>query len=140
MKVRDAMNRHTVSATPETTIRQVAGLMQENNVGSVMVVEGGKLKGIITDRDIVTRCIADGKNAADCRAADVMSGGGFMSTLTHADPDMDVIEAARLMGQHHVRRLPVMEQDRVIGVLSIADLAKDLRPYIDGVLEELSEQ
>ena len=101
-----------------STVEQAARMMKELNVGSIPVTENGNVIGIITDRDVVLRNVADGRTAADTRVEEVMS-----KTVVTATPDMDVHRAADLMAQNQIRRLPIVENNRMVGIVSIGDLA-----------------
>jgi len=119
-KVRDAMTQHPSTLAPDATIVEAARAMRDEDAGIMPVVEGDRLEGVITDRDIVVRTVADGKNPEEIRVRDVMS-----ERLVTIDPDQDIDEAMRLMAEHQVRRLPVCEEDgRIVGVLAQADVAR----------------
>jgi CBS domain-containing protein len=119
-KVRDAMTQHPRTLAPDATIVEAARAMRDEDAGIMPVVEGDRLEGVITDRDIVVRTVADGKNPEEIRVRDVMS-----ERLVTIDPDQDIDEAMRLMAEHQVRRLPVCEEDgRIVGVLAQADVAR----------------
>ena len=118
MKVEDIMTRDVRTIDRNSTVEQAARMMKELNVGSIPVTENGNIIGIITDRDVVLRNVADGRTAADTRVEEVMS-----KTVVTATPDMDVHRAADLMAQNQIRRLPVMENNRMVGIVSIGDLA-----------------
>ena len=93
-------------------------MIKELNVGSLPVSENGNITGIITDRDVVLRNVADGKAPSDTRVDEVMS-----KTVVTATPDMDVHRAADLMAKNQIRRLPVVKNNRMVGIVSIGDLA-----------------
>jgi len=135
MQVRDVMNTDVVTAEWGTPIGQVAKLMVDEDVGSVVIVEGGKPVGIVTDRDLVVEHLAKG-HTQDHAVAEAMSGGGPFSGLVTIAPDLDVLEAAQELGRHKVGRLPVVEGDRLVGILSAGDLAGQLRKALDGLLAE----
>ena len=119
-KVRDAMTQHPRTLAPDATIVEAARAMRDEDAGIMPVVEGDRLEGVITDRDIVVRTVADGKDPEEIRVRDVMS-----ERLVTIDPDQDIDEAMRLMAEHQVRRLPVCEEDgRIVGVLAQADVAR----------------
>lgn len=118
MKVKDLMSRDVLSVNPDTPVTQIAKIMKDRNIGSVPVVKGDKVVGIVTDRDIVLRDVAMGKDINSVKASDVMTIG-----LSTATPEMDVHEAARIMSQKQVRRLPVVENDRLVGMLALGDVA-----------------
>jgi CBS domain-containing protein len=134
MQVREVMNTDVVTAEPETPIGEVARRMAEADVGSVVILEGGKPVGIVTDRDLVIQHLAKG-HTQDHLVHEAPSGG-ILSHLVTIAPDLDVLEAARELGRHKVGRLPVVEHDRLVGMLSAGDLAYELRRAMDGLLAE----
>lgn len=135
MRVRDIMNTDVATATAETTVGQVAKLMADKDVGSVVIVEGGKPVGIVTDRDLVIDHLAKG-HTQDHAVREAVSGGGPLSGLVTVKPDLDIMEAAQELGRHKVGRLPVVEGDKLVGLVSAGDLAKQLRDALDGLLAE----
>ena len=135
MRVRDIMNTDVATAAPGTPISQVAKLMADRDVGAVVVVEDGKPVGIVTDRDLVVAHLAKG-HTQDHLVQEATSGGGLLSGLVTVAPDLDVLEAAQELGRHEVGRLPVVEGDRLVGLVSAGDLAKQLRTALDGLLAE----
>ena len=135
MKVRDIMTSDVATATPDTTLDDIASMMKEENVGAIPVLDDEVLIGIVTDRDIVVRCIADGKDPAECTAEDVISGN-----LETVEPEDDVDEAAHIMAHRQIRRLPVVEDGRLVGMLSLGDIAvKESDRTAGGALESVSE-
>jgi CBS domain-containing protein len=118
MQIRDVMTESVVTAAPDATVREVAELMRERNVGSVVLTgEGGELVGIVTDRDLAVGVLADGRDASD-RACDHAS-----APVITARSEMDVEQAAEVMVKHAIRRLPVLEGDRLTGIVTLDDLA-----------------
>lgn len=118
MQVKELMSKNIASVTPDTPIVEVAKIMKKMNIGSVPVCDGDKVIGILTDRDIVLRDVAMGKNVEGVTAKDVMTVG-----ISTAEPEMDIHEAARLMSDKQVRRLPVVDDDRLVGMLALGDIA-----------------
>lgn len=118
MQVKELMSKNIASVTPDTPIVEVAKIMKKMNIGSVPVCDGDKVIGILTDRDIVLRDVAMGKNVEGVTARDVMTVG-----ISIAEPEMDIHEAARLMSDKQVRRLPVVDDDRLVGMLALGDIA-----------------
>jgi CBS domain-containing protein len=118
MKVRDIMTPNPRTAEPDTTLEEIATLMKEEDVGVIPVMEDNRVAGIVTDRDIVVRCIAAGKDPTECVAEDIMTEG--VNTI---EPDADIDEAADLMAETQVRRLAVVENGRLVGMLSLGDIA-----------------
>jgi CBS domain-containing protein len=135
MRVRDFMNTAVATATATTPISAVAKLMADQDVGSVVIVEGSTPVGIVTDRDLVVDHLAKG-HTADHPVKEAVSGGSAFSRLVTVPPELDVLEAAQELGRHQVGRLPVVEGDRLVGLISAGDLAKQLRTALDGMLAE----
>lgn len=106
-----------MTAEPERTVREIAELMRERNVGSVVLVSAEKPVGFVTDRDLTLSVIADGRDLSD-HVADHAS-----SPVITADPGMEVEEGADLMMRHGVRRLVVVDGGRLIGIVTLDDLA-----------------
>ena len=122
MKVCDLMTEHVVSVGVSEPVSAAARLMKAHNVGALPVCDGrGRLRGIVTDRDLVTRCVALGGSPAEMKVGDVMSRG----VLT-AEPFEDIASAAGKLRSERVRRLPVVREGRLVGFLSLCDLARDL--------------
>jgi CBS domain-containing protein len=116
MNIRDVMTSNPRTVSPEDTIQNAARIMRDEDTGVVPVVDNGRAVGVITDRDIVVRAVADGQLNRAVR--EIVSGD-----VVTASPDMSTKEAAELMSEHQVRRLPVVENDRLVGIVSIGDLA-----------------
>lgn len=118
MKVREIMTTDVSVITQDTTIKEAATLMKSLNVGSVPVCDdSNRPVGIVTDRDIVLRSVA-GENNYNSPVRDIMT-----STVISVTPDTDVHEAARIMAQNQIRRLPVVENGSLVGIVAIGDLA-----------------
>lgn len=143
MRVAEVMTKDVVVACPEATVKDVAELMERNNVGTVIITSAdGKLEGIVTDRKLVTDCVAKGCNPNTQEIKDIMTGktDGHIGKLVTATPDMDVIDAARKLGENRIRRMPVVEDSgQVVGIVSASDLAEEVMEAVDGLLEELSK-
>ncbi len=122
--VRQVMNRDVVVCDAATSIIDVARLMHDRDVGDVLVTDDDRLIGIVTDRDIVVRCIAETIGPIDTvTAADVAS-----REVATVQPDSDAEQAVRIMRASSIRRLPVVEQDKPVGVVSIGDVAIETDP------------
>ena len=111
------MTRDLVTASKDASLKEVAALMADNDIGNVLFMDGDKLVGILTDRDIVVRAVAFGRDPGNI-AVDHATADPF--TL---DADTEVGEAAALMGERQVRRLPVTENGKVVGIVSLSDLS-----------------
>ena len=123
MLVHELMRGGVVSITPEESAALAARLLSRHDLGVLPVCgQDGALLGIVTDRDIITRCVAAGEDASRVPVSDIMSS----SPVTIA-PEDDVHTAARQMAVHQVRRLPVVRNGQVVGMLSLGDLAQNRR-------------
>ena len=121
-KVRDVMTPGPIGVDYDQSVGEAARAMRDWGVGAVLVVSNGSLYGLVTDRDLVVREVADG------RGADEPVGPLSSANLVGVDADADVHEAMRLMRQHAVRRLPVLEDGQVAGIVSLGDLAMQDEP------------
>jgi CBS domain-containing protein len=133
--VRNTMTENPRTVSPDLPVAESARLMRSEDIGSLPVLENERLVGVVTDRDIVTRLVAEGKDAETTSVGGILSGDPV--TLT---PDQDLDEALRLMARHQVRRLPVVEDGRLVGVLAQADVARVASEEETGdVVQEISE-
>lgn len=136
LRCRDIMTKNVTSATPEMPLRDAAVLLRESDVGALPVVNDKKLAGIITDRDIVVRAVAEGKDINTTQVADAMTGEVFS-----AGPDTYLFEVIRLMGDKQVRRVPVTDETgELCGMIAMADIALELEDEkeIAEALEDIS--
>ena len=137
MLVKDLMTPGAVTVEPGSSVALAAKLISRHNVGLLPVCSPGKrLRGVVTDRDIVLRCVAVEEDPAQTPVRDIMTRG-----CTTLSPGDDCAEASRLMATHQVRRLPVVEEGRLVGMLSLSDLARSHRYDMEAAqaLCEISE-
>ncbi len=135
MLVGDVMSRVVVKVSPLTTIDHAARLMLHHNIGSVPVLESGRLVGILTDRDIVIRGIAENKDSIFSRVSDLMT-----RIVYSCSPNDDLLLAAEKFARYQVRRLPVVDdENRLVGMLALADLAINDRNAAIFALSEICE-
>ncbi len=118
--VSDVMTRNPATVEADSPVSEAARLMKTNDAGAIIVLDNGRVSGIITDRDVAIRVIAEGKDGTTpvreaCSAGD----------MTVVGPDTSVNQAVQLMRTNAIRRLPVVENDRPVGILSIGDLAME---------------
>ncbi len=135
MKCREIMTKNVRTATSATSLRDVAALMRDGDMGAVPVVDDGKLIGIVTDRDIVVRVIAEGKGA-DTAISEAMT-----AELFTVAPEDFVFEAIRLMGDKQIRRVPVIDNNgSLAGIIAMADVVLETEDdrEIAETLEEIS--
>jgi CBS domain-containing protein len=135
-KIRDIMTKNVESCSLLDNVYEVAVKMKELNVGAIPIVDQDKLVGMITDRDIVLRCVAE-KHPASSKVEEIMSNNLFTISA-----DATSREAVKMMAEHQIRRLPVVEGDKLIGIVSLGDFA--IRELTDDqakqALTEISEQ
>ena len=133
--VNDIMSKKVIALLPSNTAREAAKLMSDNDIGSIPVVSSGELKGIITDRDIVTRCIAQNKSVDHMKVSDLMS-----TDIAYVTPDQTVHDAVSLMSSEQVRRLPVIRNGFVDGMISLSDIARlHAGPEIATAISDISK-
>ena len=127
MKLREIMTQSPVKIHPDESVAVAARMLMRHNIGALPVCgSDGKLCGVVTDRDLVIRCMATERSAQQMRVRDVMTG-----RVISAQPDMETGVAAHLMGREQVRRLPVVENGRLCGMVSLGDLASCQESYLD---------
>ena len=135
MQVQEIMHKNVQLADPNMTIRDVARRMRAENVGALPVGENDRLIGMVTDRDIVVRAVADERVPGNTTVRDVMSEG-----VCYCFEDDDVGRAAEVMADHQVRRLPVLNrQKRLVGVVALADLGRSQAGAGQSALEGISQ-
>jgi len=118
VQIREVMTESVVTAPPDCPVRAVAEIMRERNIGSVVLVDDdGRPVGFVTDRDLAVSVLADGRDPAE------PAEGHATSPVVTGNPDMTVEQAAELMVSHGVRRLPVLDGERLIGIVTLDDLA-----------------
>lgn len=135
MRASEIMTKNVRTATRETSLKEAAAMMRDGDMGAVPVVDGGKLIGIVTDRDIVVRAVSEGRNA------DSPIGDAMTTELFTVKPDDFVFEAIRLMGDKQVRRVPVVgPAGELAGIIAMADVALEMEDEreIAETLEEIS--
>ncbi|MBU3191105.1 CBS domain-containing protein [Clostridium bowmanii] len=135
MKISEIMTKDVVSLSVDDTVKHAAELMKEHNIGSLPVNTGEKVVGIITDRDIILRCVAEGKDLKVQKVREIMTTNPVV-----ANENLNVDDAARIMSERQIRRLPVIENNTLVGMVSLGDLAVEpkLRGEAAGVLSEIS--
>lgn len=119
MKVRDIMTKEVACVASGDPVERAAQLMKKYDVGSIPVVDNGKVTGILTDRDIALRSVAQGGDSTQI-VSNVMT-----PELVVGTPDMDAKEAARVMGERQIRRLPIVEDGSLVGIVALADISTE---------------
>ncbi|GGL63523.1 oxidoreductase [Streptomyces fumigatiscleroticus] len=118
--VRSIMTSDPVTVEPQTSVTAVARIMRDQNLGAVLVTEGDRLRGLVTDRDLVVRCLAGGGDPNETTVA-----GACSDDLVTVGPDEDLDRAIRLMREYAVRRIPVVENGHPVGIVSLGDAAME---------------
>jgi CBS domain-containing protein len=117
--IRDVMTSNPTTCETSAKVTDAARVMAQEDVGPIPVVESGRVVGIVTDRDIVVRVVAEGRDPSSITVGEIAS-----SDLATVGPDTDLDEALRVMAQRQVRRLPVVEGERLVGIVAQADVAR----------------
>lgn len=123
MHVNDIMSTRPVSVGPHTSLAEAARMMRDADIGDVLVVDDGKLCGIVTDRDIVVRALAEGMDPGDTTVHAICS-----SDMVTIPPDDTLEHATALMREHALRRLPVTDDGQLLGMVTLGDLAREKDP------------
>jgi CBS domain-containing protein len=129
MKVKDIMSKDVACVCSSDSIETAAKLMKQHDVGSLPVCEQNKLIGIVTDRDITLRCVAAGNDCSSQKVCDVMT-----SEPTVGSPEMNVKEIAKIMSEKQIRRLPIVEDNSLVGIVALGDIS--LEPALQDKAED----
>jgi CBS domain-containing protein len=122
MKVSERMTKEPVMVDASATAKEVAEKMRKENIGTVLVGENGRLKGIVTDRQIATKVVAAGKDPAKTRVSEFMTENPVTGR-----PDMEMEDITKIMGERGYRRIPIVEGERLVGIISAADIVEHAR-------------
>jgi CBS domain-containing protein len=134
-QVRDVMTSNPESCSSDSSVADAAKAMAKQDVGPIPVVDGERLVGLLTDRDIVVRVVAEGRDPQSTTVREVAS-----SDLTTVSPDEDLDRALQLLAERQVRRLPVVEGEKLVGIVAQADIARHGDDAQTGqVVEQISE-
>ncbi len=132
LKVGDVMVKEVVTIDENLSVKEAADIMNKFEIGCLIGVRRGKAMGILTERDVLKRVVADGKDASKIRVKDVMT-----SPLVVAEPSMDLAEAVKLMFQMKIKKLPVVDEKRLVGLVSLTDIAR-FQPQMITILKQLA--
>lgn len=136
MKVKDIMSTEIASVNSDDSIERAAQLMKQYDVGSIPVCSQEKIIGIVTDRDIALRATAQGQKSQQQTVGDIMSSNPVVGS-----PDMDVYDAARIMSEKQIRRLPIVDQNNLVGIVALGDISvePDLQDNAEEALKNISQ-
>jgi len=132
LRVEDVMVKDVVKIDADATVKKAVGVMNKFEIGCLIAVEKGRVSGILTERDLLKRVVEEGKDASKIRVRDVMT-----SPLVVAEPKMDLGEAVKVMFQMKIKKLPVVEGKRLIGLLSLTDIAR-FQPQMLVLIKQLA--
>ena len=120
MKIREVMTQPVIRIGTDETVEVAARTLAHYNIGALPVCgSDGRLCGLVTDRDLVTRCIAAGRNPGMTKVSQIMSG-----SVVGIEPDLETRDAAEIMGRRQIRRLPVLQNEKLCGMVSLGDLTR----------------
>ncbi|HEY3273457.1 MAG TPA: CBS domain-containing protein [Methanocella sp.] len=135
MKIKDIMSKEIACVDAKSTAADAAKKMKDQNVGSVLVIEQNQLQGLVTDRAIATKAVAEEKDPRSLPVTDIMT-----KEIIGCSEDDDVFDVLQTMGKNQIRRLPVVnEQSQLVGVVSMADIAQQMRTGMDSMFDEISK-
>lgn len=132
LKVEDVMVKEVITIDENATVKEAAEVMNKFEIGCLIAIRKGKAMGIITERDLLKRVVADAKDANKTKVKDVMS-----SPLVVVEPNMDLEEAVKLMFQMKIKKLPVVDGKRLVGLISLTDIAR-FQPQMIRILKQLA--
>ncbi len=136
MKVKDIMSKDVASLNSDDSIEKAAQLMKQYDVGSIPVCNQQKIVGMVTDRDITLRSTAQGKNTKQQKVSDIMSSNPIIGT-----PEMDIHEAAKIMSKEQIRRLPIVDNNNLVGIVALGDISVEpnLQDNAEKALNNISQ-
>lgn len=136
MKVKEIMSKDVACIQSDESVERAAQLMKQYDCGSIPVCCQGKVEGIVTDRDIALRCIAEGKDTKQQKVKDIMS-----SSPATGNPEMDIHDAARLMSEKQIRRLPIVDNNSLVGIVALGDISVEpnLQDNAEDALKNISQ-
>ena len=135
MKIKDIMTKEIACVDTKSSAADAATKMKDQNTGTVIVVDGSSVKGIVTDRQITTRAVADQKDPRNTSVMDIMT-----KDIVGCSENDDLFDALKTMGENKVRRLPVVNDSaQLVGIVSVADIAREMRTGMDNMFDEITK-
>jgi len=119
MNVRELMITNVITVDKNTTVQLAAGTMNKKRIGCVVTVDGEGVKGILTERDMLVRVLEAGRDPKTTKVSDVMT-----QSIIFGNPNMHLVEASRLMFQNGIKKLPILEDNRLVGLVTLTDIAR----------------
>jgi len=136
MELKDIMVKNVITVNPNATVKHAAKLMNQHNIGCLIVVGKGKVVGIVTERDILRKIVEASKDPEKTKVSEIMS-----TKLLVAAPNMDIVDAAKMMLQRKIKKLPIVTNKKLVGLVSLTDIARTVRiePEIINVIKDLTK-
>jgi CBS domain-containing protein len=136
MELKDIMVKNVITVNPNATVKDATKLMNKHNIGCLIVVGKGKVVGIVTERDILRKIVEASKNPEKTKVSEIMS-----TKLLVAAPNMDVVDAAKMMLQRKIKKLPIVTNKKLVGLVSLTDIVRTVRiePEIMNVIKDLTK-
>ena len=132
LKVRDVMVREVITVDENSSVKEAVDIMNEFQIGSLLVLERGKAKGIVTERDFLRRVIAEAKDVMNTKVKEIMT-----TPLVVVEPGMDLEEAVKLMFQNKIKKLAVVDANKLVGIVTLTDIAR-FQPQMIRMLKQLT--
>jgi len=134
MELKDIMVKNVITVNPNATVKDATKLMNKHNIGCLIVVSKGKVVGIVTERDILRKIVEASKDPEKTKISEIMS-----TKLLVAAPNMDVVDAAKMMLQRKIKKLPIVTNKKLVGLVSLTDIARTVRiePEIINVIKDM---
>ena len=132
LKVRDVMVREVITVDENSTVKEAVDIMNEFQIGSLIVLERGKAMGIVTERDFLKRVIAEGKDVMTTKVKEIMT-----TPLVVVEPSTDLEEAVKLMFQSKIKKLAVVDANKLVGIVTLTDIAR-FQPQMIRMLKQLT--
>jgi CBS domain-containing protein len=132
LKVRDVMVREVITVDEDSTVKEAVDVMNEFQIGSLIVLEKGRAMGIVTERDFLRRVIAGAKDVLNTKVKEIMT-----TPLVVVEPSMDLEDAVKLMFQSKIKKLAVVDANKLVGIVTLTDIAR-VQPQMIGMLKQLT--
>lgn len=135
MRVKDVMTRGVISVGSDATVAAAAKVMKDKNIGTVLVIDGHDVKGLVTDRAIVTRVAGEDKDPRTVPVKTIMT-----RDIITCSEESDIVDAARILAENKIRRMPVTnENHELVGIVSVSDIALKIKPCVESIFDELTK-
>ena len=134
LKVEDVMIKNVITVNPDATVKEAVEIMNEHEIGCLVVMEGNKLVGILTERDMLKRVLGESRNSEKTKVREIMT-----TSVITTSPTTDLEEAAKLMFERNVKKLPVVMEGKLVGLVTLTDLAR-FQPEIIRLLKRLIDE